>query len=60
MKHECNQLCAIRNSIELLASVAFQKSLKYRFDPALGPTHSAYLEALKSILQTIKEEQNVL
>lgn len=37
--------------LQELREIAWQKALKYRFDPVLGQTHEEYLQALNGLIK---------
>lgn len=39
-------------ALQEIRDVAFQKALKYRFDPVLSKTHEGYLKLLNALLKT--------
>jgi len=47
---------SIINSLEMLAEEAFMKTMKYRFDPVIGPMHEKYLTNFNILIDYAKRE----
>lgn len=45
------------SSIEDMLEIAWQKAIKYRFDPVVGRIHEEYLEMLKKVKEEHKKNQ---
>jgi len=55
-EHICDDRCKTLYSLELLRAIAEEKAHKYRWDPAIGPMHQGYADALNAIAIAMKAE----
>lgn len=52
----CTKDCLI-NSIDMLRQEAWQKAIKYRFDPVIGKIHEENLQNLNTLLDHATQEK---
>lgn len=55
-EHICDDKCKTIYSLQLLRSIAEERAYKYRWDPAIGPMHQLYADALSAIIEAEKVE----